>query len=423
MESKYVLYPEGFMSTLLPLHRLKPMRIDPLYGESSHPVIEIQLPKSEINPEQVQLLDSGLEPVPLLKQTSALEDDIPKVKFHLEGIPPENLSIYYFDLNPGLELETTYEARLLKSTNPNLTWMSSLTCMINIRNTTDKRIGPGTFNVMVQQTKQSLYKAMARQMAQRRSYKREETMERKIAGPESAVAMAAPRMRARPKMQQVDTSRVAEGYLIKLPGINQFEKRSSTRLTLFRLQKIPVLKIHSCVLQEGHQHDYADLTLKFQVNEDASFPAGTLNLFSQSMQLLGVHHIQSINPHAEIRLKGSKDKRVDYKASLISQVLQVDKDGNRVIAYSGGITVRNEYSDRFPLLMSVYVPIEKPAVRMRNARGIQHWMYQPQHSRVKLLLQPIEKTLSVEFTLIAADPIMVRNPNQYEVMIQRAEKA
>ena len=52
-------------------------------------------------------------------------------------------------------------------------------------------------------------------------------------------------------------------------------------------------------------------------------------------------------------------------------------------------------------------------------------MYEPQHSRVKFLLEPIHnngKEFHASFTFLASDPIMVQNPNRYDVILQRTLK-
>lgn len=477
-EPRYILYPEGFLTVFMPLIKMKPVRLLPLYADKdvkTH-IIEIQLPRKDINPEHVKLLmQPNMQPVPIWKQTSALEDGTPKVRFcfHESDYKELNLEdnqhmiVYYVDANPNLTYEATYEIRLRNRTssmNPNVAEIASLTCTLHFTNANDKKIGPGKFSLMIQQTSSSLRKQnsdayflrqfftrpslknisnnvpgallgmvlpQAQQQEQQEQYQ-EPYQERYYFKRGSAARMATPESFMEEKKRSLVSSestssgsQVAEGYLLHLPGTVVFEKSSSTQIPILELKNIPVQKLHSITLLTNEKNKgYADVIYKFRIPNQkglkiTTFPTGSITLYSETLQLLGIHHLHAFTIDSDQRLRGTKDQRVPYEATVSLERVQLDKKGNQAVIYSGGVTIWNKsFTDsKVPLLIKVYLPVEKPRIVCKKQEGIVKWQFQPQDMRIQLWMKPIpfNTSLHAYFTFIATDAIMIDNPNRIHV--------
>lgn len=445
LPTRYILYQNGMMSVESPLSDFKPVAMIPLVstneGSAETFVVEIQLPKKEIDPEKVILLDPRTQrQLPLEKQTNSLQSGFPRIRFYLSNpllrqVLP-SAYVYYFDMNPQLDWNASYHARLDNHMrNPNAARMCTFSCDLNFRNLSDQKIGPGFFHIMIQQSESqkptpstSLYQAR-RVMYRRAKVERKESLEnlKSMAFPTTMMAPMASRTIT---PSQVGTS-VAEGFLIDIPGPGpiEFEKSSSTQIQLIEVHDLPVRKNHYCILENRIPPTFADVKYHFRLPREhlnsPLLPEGNLDLFSESLEYLGSHNMRPIVVGSEIQLMVSKDKSVPIQGDIKNEVFEVDADGNKVIVYTGGIIIKNYYDDeKNPLLFHLYVPVEKPVIKIKTLHGISKWDYEAQQSRIKFYVNPIparEKGI-VNFVIYNSDPIRIQNPQRLKLQISEEMK-
>jgi hypothetical protein len=434
--TRYVLYQNGVTSVLMPLVELKPVIMVPFQNTSDTErdlVVEIQLPKKHIDPEKVLLLDSSSgQTIPLRKQTSSLKAEFPRIRFYLtqqqqlRDLLPRAY-VYYVDLAPQLEWAASYQVRLdNRVSSPNLAFISSFSCTLNFRNLSDDKMGPAEFHIMIQQMQQQQGPRIMERKMMRHAPAAENLQLPLPTGiqQEESEGVGA----SLESLRVADTgSSVAEGFLISVPGQVEFEKSSSTQIQILQLHDIPVKKSHFCVL-EDRITGFANVKYTFRVLDDSSplLPAGRLNLYSETLEDLGSHEIQRpIVVGSEIVLLASKDERVPIEGDISNETFEVDADGNKVIVYTGGLVLKNHYDDKKnPLLFTLFVPVAKAVVEVKQTKGILRWEYQASKGRVRFLLVPIparEKSV-VNFVIYNRDPIRIQNPRRLQIKVAEEMK-
>lgn len=432
LPTKYVLYQNGMMSVLTPLTNLKPVMRVPLEEESDDTlVVEVQLPKRDIDPEKVILLDPRTTlPLSLKKQTNSLQSGFSRIRFYLSNPDVRQRQvlshayIYYFDLNPQLEWSAAYHARLDNHMeNPNAARISTFSCDLSFRNVSDHKIGPGSFHIMIQQNESP--SPRPRPVVYERKRK---SMSRSRVPMAAMAAMAAVPESFVEEKKSITPSEagtpVAEGFLIDLPGVVEFEKSSSTQIQIIEVQDLTVHKTHYCVLEDRIVASFADVKYQFTLPNDSStsslLPGGSLDLFSESLEYLGNHVMRPIVVGSEIELMASKDKNVPIQGDISSEMFEVDEDGNKVMVYTGGVMIKNYYEDtKNPLLFVLYVPIQKSVIKIKELQGVRKWEHEVQESRIKFYLHPIpahEKSI-IKFIIYNSDPIKIKNPQRLKVQI------
>jgi hypothetical protein len=435
------------MSVRIPLIKLKPTVMIPLNETSEGLVVEIQLPKKEVDPDKLWLLDSRTgRPIPMerLTHTLALNTGYPRVRFHFASPEVRRLlpfaCVYYFDLNPQLDWFASYTVELCnRKTSPNEARIKSFVCDVHFRNRGDRRVGPGRFQIMVHQGESTerplmaMTQAPAPVMAMRKSMARMKgpVRERKMAmaeEPSEAESFAVPSMPSMPSMSETGSD-VAEGFLIRLPGdAVTFEKFSSGTIPIFELRDVPVRKTHSIVLVGPIKNGRATVKYTFHLSDDKSnvlLPRGNLDLFSEHMAaLIGTHRISKpLVAGSAIKLFESLDEKVPVDGNVISEQYEVDTDGNQLIVYSGGLDAKNLYVDRSNLRLHIFVPVAKSVVEMKKITGVASWKYEAQQSRVKLILDiPSEEKAHVRFVIYNRDPVRIHNKNRLNVKLTEEKK-
>lgn len=450
--TRYVFYQDGMMSVLTPLADLKPVVTIPFLEEKQNKRLEVEitLPKKDIDPETVLLLDSQTgKLIPLEKQTNSIQKEFPQIKFYFR-LHPSHLTyayVFYIDQNPQLKWCAKYKVRLGNSLiHPNEAEIASFTCYLQVTNESDRKIGPGQFSVMIQQGRERTSSMRYRRMRMAHAEAKMAKMALPTAGAPEALAYMAPVARAAPRgpmpaleeMEEESTnvgSQVAEGFLIEIPESDlSFDKFMTTQIKIVQLNNMPVKKVHEVTLT-GSIRGFATVRFLFRLPKDKGtsiyplLPSGDLDLMSETYEYLippGTRRLPSLVAGNQMELLSYQDERVPIQGDVSVEQFEVDESGNKVIVYSGGLVIKNYYPETkgSDLSMELYIPVQKSLVEVKKARGIARWEYEPQKSRIKCLLEPIppqDKTF-VSFIFYNRDPIQIKNPHRLGIHFTKEMK-
>lgn len=439
--SNYILYRDGTLSVIAPLRKVRPLYLVPLFQATSKSddsasrgsddggsrgVIEIQFPQNRIDLDSVQLLavaEHGFQRILPRKQTHALDEGIPKVRFYLQDARildfKDDLAVQYLDLAPELSWSVCYEGEISEGNDPNQALLRYLICTLTVDNNSKQVIGPGTFEIMLKNSDTNEVEQMARlQQEQRRERGRmvQRTMEAKSEAIAPMMAMAAqsqPKERKRRRAAPEATgSEAAEGSVITLPGPQTFDKLSTTQIVLSEMNKIPIHKIHCWQLQHNErQNGPSSIVYQFKptISEMEELPGGLLTLFTDSRQRLNKFSVPKMRDQELVRLRGNVDTKVKVHSHNVSKVLQVDKKGNQVTMYSGGCEMMSGY--HAPLeKFEVYLPIDRPEVKILQLEGpVAHWVHEIHKSRIKFVLDSFTGKVTFSFVVKGLETIEVDN--------------
>lgn len=442
--NRYVLYEDGLLSVITPLRKLNPSLIIPLTRTPTQEdeAVEFQLPNAEIDPDQVQLLSSKLEPITPQSQTYSLGQGITKMRFVPTSLKPKgipNLLVQYVDNNPSLAWRAVYEAqvndgsddtqKLTKpvTSNPNSVKFTVLTCFIHLVNKSDRVLGPGKFQILLRTNQSQPSRPRGARELERKGAR---VMSKKRMAPMLQMAQ----MASMASMQQQsseeslpvptsspfsgrDTHPVTEGSLISLPILEKtkLEKMSSIKLPIAAAQDISVKKYHCFILSEATTKGLAALEYHFRSPFTDMLPGGELSLYSDTRQNLQNFDLDRMVPKQMIRLQGGHDVNVLVQASLQVRQVKVDKQGNEVIVYTGGCTVRNLYKRELQD-MHVFLPVDKPhvvvkGVDSKNSSSSIDTHFNPTKSRVEFRFNVAAQSECIfSFTIFASDAIRVNRP-------------